>query len=56
MKGVPIRLEIGPKDIQKQQVVLVRRDTGEKPLSAKPNCFPFTKHAKRYSRKYVYSS
>ncbi len=30
MRGVPIRIEIGPKDIQKQQVVLVRRDTGEK--------------------------
>ena len=30
MKGVPIRLEIGPKDIQKNQGVLVRRDTGEK--------------------------
>ncbi|MCL1848287.1 MAG: proline--tRNA ligase [Clostridiales bacterium] len=30
MKGVPIRLEIGPKDMEKQQVVLVRRDTGEK--------------------------
>ncbi len=30
MKGVPIRLEIGPKDIEKEQVVLARRDTGEK--------------------------
>lgn len=30
MKGVPLRLEIGPKDIEKQQVVLVRRDTKEK--------------------------
>lgn len=30
MKGVPIRLEIGPRDIQKNQVVLVRRDTREK--------------------------
>ncbi len=30
MKGVPIRLEIGPKDIEKNQVVLVRRDTREK--------------------------
>lgn len=30
MKGVPIRLEIGPKDIEKNQVVLVRRDNGEK--------------------------
>ena len=30
MKGVPVRIEIGPKDIEKKQVVLVRRDTGEK--------------------------
>ncbi len=30
MKGVPIRIEIGPKDIQNKQAVLVRRDTGEK--------------------------
>jgi prolyl-tRNA synthetase len=30
MKGVPLRLEIGPKDIEKNQVVLVRRDTREK--------------------------
>jgi len=30
MRGVPLRLEIGPKDIEKQQVVLVRRDTRAK--------------------------
>ncbi|MFS8500521.1 MAG: proline--tRNA ligase, partial [Caldicoprobacter sp.] len=30
LKGVPIRLEIGPKDIEKNQVVLVRRDSFEK--------------------------
>ncbi len=30
MKGVPLRLEIGPKDLDKKQVVLVRRDTGTK--------------------------
>ena len=30
LRGVPIRAEIGPKDIEKNQVVLVRRDTGEK--------------------------
>ncbi len=27
LRGVPIRIEIGPKDIQKEQVTLVRRDT-----------------------------
>jgi len=30
MKGIPVRLEVGPKDIEKGQVVLVRRDTCEK--------------------------
>lgn len=30
MKGVPIRLEVGPKDIENNQVVLARRDTSEK--------------------------
>ena len=30
MRGVPLRLEIGPRDIEKTQVVLVRRDSGEK--------------------------
>ena len=30
MKGVPLRLEIGPKDLEKNSVMLVRRDTGEK--------------------------
>ncbi|MGC4084585.1 MAG: His/Gly/Thr/Pro-type tRNA ligase C-terminal domain-containing protein [Vicinamibacterales bacterium] len=33
MRGVPLRLEIGPKDIEKGQVMLARRDTREK-LSA----------------------
>lgn len=32
MKGIPIRLEIGPKDIEKNSAVLVRRDTGEKTI------------------------
>jgi prolyl-tRNA synthetase len=30
LKGVPVRLEIGPRDVADGQVVLVRRDTGEK--------------------------
>ena len=30
MRGVPLRLEIGPKDIEKGQVTIVRRDTREK--------------------------
>jgi prolyl-tRNA synthetase len=30
MRGVPLRLEIGPRDVKAGQVVAVRRDTGEK--------------------------
>ena len=32
MKGVPLRLEVGPKDIEQNQCVLIRRDTGAKTL------------------------
>jgi prolyl-tRNA synthetase len=30
LQGIPIRIEVGPKDMEKNQVVLVRRDTYEK--------------------------
>ena len=30
MRGVPVRIEMGPKDIANNQAVLVRRDTGDK--------------------------
>ena len=30
MKGVPLRMEVGPRDIKNDKVVLVRRDLGEK--------------------------
>jgi prolyl-tRNA synthetase len=35
LRGVPMRVELGPKDIEKNQVVLVRRDTGEKEFAAR---------------------
>ena len=34
MKGVPLRIEIGPKDIEKNQAVLARRDTGAKEFAS----------------------
>lgn len=37
MKGVPIRLEIGPRDIENNQCVLVRRDTLEKEIVSLDN-------------------
>ncbi len=30
LKGIPIRIEIGPRDVANHQIVAVRRDTGEK--------------------------
>ncbi|XP_027035857.1 bifunctional glutamate/proline--tRNA ligase-like [Pocillopora damicornis] len=30
LKGVPLRIEVGPRDLKSEQAVLVRRDTGEK--------------------------
>ena len=32
MKGVPLRLELGPRDLEAEQVVVVRRDSGVKEL------------------------
>ena len=32
MRGIPLRIELGPKDLEKGQAVLVRRDTREKYL------------------------
>ncbi len=30
LKGIPLRIEIGPRDLEKNEVVIVRRDTKEK--------------------------
>jgi prolyl-tRNA synthetase len=32
LKGIPLRLEIGPRDLKEGKAVLVRRDTGEKTI------------------------
>ena len=32
LKGVPLRIEVGPKDLEKKQVVIVRRDNGFKEI------------------------
>ncbi len=39
-KGIPIRIEMGPKDVAANQVVLVRRDTGEKIPVPQENLLP----------------
>lgn len=30
LQGVPLRVDVGPRDLAKKEVVAVRRDTGEK--------------------------
>jgi len=30
LKGIPLRIEVGPKDVEKKEIVLVRRDISEK--------------------------
>ncbi|HID40395.1 MAG TPA: proline--tRNA ligase [Calditrichaeota bacterium] len=35
LQGIPLRLEIGPRDVEKEAVVLVRRDTMEKQFVAR---------------------
>ena len=37
MRGVPVRIEIGPKDLEAGNAVLVRRDTGEKEIVSLDN-------------------
>ncbi|XP_074027414.1 glutamyl-prolyl-tRNA synthetase isoform X2 [Leptinotarsa decemlineata] len=37
LKGVPIRVEIGPKDIENKQLIAVRRDNGEKITISRDN-------------------
>lgn len=38
VKGVPLRIEIGPKDLEHRQVTMVRRDTGEKWAVPRTQC------------------
>ena len=37
LKGIPVRIELGPKDLEKKQVVVVRRDTGKKEFVKEKN-------------------
>jgi prolyl-tRNA synthetase len=45
MRGVPIRLEIGPRDMERRQAVLVRRNTGEKQTVPEKEIYPAVKEA-----------
>ena len=39
MKGVPIRVEIGPRDVDSNKVVMVRRDSEDKEFLSKDGLF-----------------
>lgn len=39
MRGVPVRIEVGPRDIDKGHVVVVRRDNGEKTFISRDDLF-----------------
>src|SRR3989442_1256600 len=40
MKGVPLRVEIGPRDMESKQITLVRRDIGKKMAKYKADAVP----------------
>lgn len=40
MKGVPIRIEVGPKDVAKNQIVLVRRDSTDDAAAGRKQFIP----------------
>ncbi|MFH1510974.1 MAG: proline--tRNA ligase [Candidatus Woesearchaeota archaeon] len=55
LRGVPLRIEIGPKDVEKNQAVLVRRDTGQKEAVAISEIAKRTKQLLEEIQKDLYS-
>jgi prolyl-tRNA synthetase len=63
LKGVPLRIEIGPREVQQKKATLARRDNGEKitvPLTSLPNRInkilqDIQKNLLQQTRKYLYS-
>ena len=41
LKGVPVRVELGPKDLEKGQVTFVRRDTAERITAKRSDAYAF---------------
>ena len=54
MKGVPLRLEIGPRDIENGKCVLVRRDNREKTVVALDNLVESTQQMLKDFAKAIY--
>jgi prolyl-tRNA synthetase len=45
LRGVPLRVEVGPRDLRENRVILVRRDTGEKTPVQRPDVTSQTREA-----------
>ena len=45
MRGVPIRIEVGPRDMDNRQAILVRRDTGQKSAVPEKEIYSAVKEA-----------
>jgi len=56
MYGVPIRLEIGPRDVDRGQCVLVRRDTGRKFIVGWEELYTRTKEILGYIQRNMFET
>ncbi len=54
LRGIPIRIELGPRDIEKKQLVIVRRDTSEKTFAKEENMIPELKKSLENMQKDMY--
>ncbi len=54
LKGIPIRLELGPRDMEKNQIVMVRRDTSKKSFIKENDLIDETKKALDTMQKEMY--
>ena len=54
LRGIPIRIELGPRDIEKKQLVIVRRDTSEKTFAKEENMIPELKKSLENMQKDLY--
>lgn len=56
LKGVPLRIEIGPRDIQNNQIVLVKRTTPEKIAVSQDNAIQSISNQLNEVAQYLYSN
>ncbi len=54
MRGVPLRIEIGPRDFERKEVTISRRDTKERIVISKDNCIEKVKELLHNIQKGLY--